>query len=124
MMDNIFTIETDEGWLLIYMDDILICAEMIEELCDQTKKVIKKLEANDLFCNLDKCTFEATEVGYLGIMVSEGKIRMEQTKVKGIADWPILTTVKQVRSFLRFGSFYRRFISYYANVSRPLNELI
>ena len=117
MMNQIFIDETEQGWLLIYMDDMLICSDDLDDLRRKTQTVVEKLTKNDLFCNKDKCTFEATEVDYLGMVISKNQIAMEQTKVKGIADLKEPATVKQVRSFLGFGNFYRRFIPHFANLS-------
>jgi len=77
---------------------------------------LKKLQDNNLFVNLDKCTFEAEEVDYLGMIVSENQIKMDLAKLKEIRDWPTPITVKQVRSFLGFGNFYRKFIRHYADI--------
>jgi len=123
MMNDIFIMETNEGWILIYVDDILIFSKRKEELQKLTLRVLKKLQENDLFANLDKCTFEATEVDYLGMIITENQIKMDPAKLEGIKDWPSPTTVKQVRSFLGFGNFYRKFIGHYANITRPLNDL-
>ena len=49
---------------------------------------------------------------------------MDPVKLKGITDWPTPTTVKQVRSFLGFGNYYRKFIHGYSNLTQPLNELL
>ena len=122
MMNDIFTVELNEGWILIYMDDILIFAEDKNKLRELTKKVLRKLHNNDLFLNLEKCAFEVTEVEYLGMLIKENLIMMEPTKLAGIRDWPTPTTVKQVRSFLGFGNFYRKFIGHYADIARPLND--
>jgi len=123
MMNDIFTTETNEGWILIYIDDILIFSKRKEELQKLTLRVLKKLQENDLFANLDKCTFEATEVDYLEMIISEDQIKMDPAKLEEIKNWPSPTTMKQVRSFLGFGNFYRKFIGYYANIARPLNDL-
>jgi hypothetical protein len=48
---------------------------------------------------------------------------MDPIKLAGIRDWPSPTTVKQTRSFLGFGNYYRRFISGFAEIARPLHEL-
>ncbi len=32
VMDNIFIVQTTKGWMIIYMDDMLILAKMMEEL--------------------------------------------------------------------------------------------
>ena len=50
-------------------------------------------------------------------------IKMDPIKLARIRDWPTPTTVKQVRSFLGFGNYYRRFISGMAHIAQPLNDL-
>ena len=57
------------------------------------------------------------------MIIEEGRISMDPVKLGGIRDWPTPTTVKQVRSFLGFGNFYRKFISHYSDLARPLNNL-
>ena len=72
--------------------------------------VLQILKENDLYLKPEKCEFEKTKVEYLGMIVSEGKIAMDPKKVAGLLGWPTPTTVKEVRSFLGFGNFYRKFI--------------
>jgi hypothetical protein len=48
---------------------------------------------------------------------------MDLAKIKGIANWPTPTTVKQVQSFLGICNFYRPFIYHFSHIARPLNEL-
>jgi hypothetical protein len=108
---------------LVYMDDILIFSKDREKLEELTLQVLKKLHENDLFLNLDKCIFDVEEVDYLGMIVSEDQIKMDPIKLAGIANWPTPNTIKQVRSFLGFGNFYRRFIPHYATITHPLNDL-
>jgi len=57
------------------------------------------------------------------MIISENQIKMDPAKLEGIKNWPSPTTVKQVRSFLGFENFYRKFIGYYADIVRPLNNL-
>ena len=87
MMNVIFLIETDEGWILIYIDNILIFLKEKEDLQKLALQVLKKLQDNDLFVNLDKCIFEVKEVDYLGMIVSENQIKMDLAKLEGIRDW-------------------------------------
>ena len=58
------------------------------------------------------------------MIIEEGKIAMDPVKLGGLRDWPIPTTVKQVRSFLGFGNFYRKFIAHYSDLARPLIDLM
>ena len=124
IMDRIFEDEATQGWLKKYMDDILITAENQKELTKRTLLVLKKLKSNDLYLKPEKCEFNKTEVEYLEFIISEGKIRIDPKKVAGIVDWPQPTTLRQLRSFLSFGNYYRRFIRNYSDMTRPLNELL
>jgi RNase H-like domain found in reverse transcriptase/Integrase zinc binding domain len=105
------------------MDNILIFADMKEELERITKLVLEKLWEHDLFLKAKKCEFCQTRIEYLGMIIKEGKISMDAVKLGGIRDWPVSTTLKQTWSFLEFGNFYRKFISHYSELARPLNDL-
>ena len=35
-----------------------------------------------------KCTFEQSQIEFLGVTIRSGKIQMDPQKVKVIADWP------------------------------------
>jgi len=123
MMDEIFVTMIDGRLVIVYMDDILIFAKTKEELERITKMVLDKLREHDLFLKAKKCEFCKIKLEYLGMIIEEGRISMDPVKLGGIKDWPIPTTVKQVRSFLGFGNFYRKFISHYSDLARPLNDL-
>lgn len=60
---------------------------------------------------------------YLGLLISEGKVRMDPVKVAAVRDWPTPTCVCDVHGFLGFANFYRRFIHDFARIARPLNDL-
>src|SRR5271170_1569476 len=100
MMDNIFIKEIEGGFVIVYMDDILIFAPTKEKLVEYTKIVLQKLCDNNLFLKAKKCEFSKPKLGYLGLVVKEGKISTNSIKVKGFAEWPVPTNVKEVRSFL------------------------
>jgi hypothetical protein len=73
---------------------------------------------------LEKCQFETQEMEYLGVVVGNGRVRMDSVKVQGVADWPIPTTRREVQSFLGFCNFYRRFVRGFAGIAEPLAELM
>src|SRR3981081_3339038 len=123
MMNEYFWDYIMEGWVVIYMDDILICAKTREELRERTKKILQRLKEKDLYLKLEKCQFEKTEIDFLGMVISQNHIRMDVAKVTGIKTWKEPQTVKQVQSFLGFCNFYRKFIGHYAEIAKPLTEL-
>jgi RNase H-like domain found in reverse transcriptase len=57
------------------------------------------------------------------MIIKEEKISMDAVKLGGIRDWPVPTMLKQTQSLLGFGNFYRKFISHYSELARPLNNL-
>lgn len=124
MMDSIFADLIDGCIVIIYMDDIFIFAKNLNDLETNTKKVLQRLRENDLFLKPKKCEFAKTKIEWLGMVIEEGKVTMDLGKVKGIQEWPTPTTVKQVRSFLGFGNFYRRFIRHFSELAKPLNDLL
>jgi hypothetical protein len=117
MVDDYFRDMINEGWIAIYMDDILIHARTKEDLEKRTKRVLEQLKEHNLYLKPEKCKFERTEVEFLGTIISENTIQMDPIKLAGIRDWPSPTTVKQTRSFLGFGNYYRRFISGFAEIA-------
>jgi len=97
MMDNIFQDEVAQGWLRIYMDDMIIATEddeVLHELC--INHILDKLEKFDLFLKPEKYKFHQREVEYLGVLIGNGTIKMDPVKVQGIADWPTSQTVKDM----------------------------
>src|SRR5271163_399444 len=96
MMDSIFADLIEKGYVIVYMDDILIFAKTKELLREYTRKVLQKLWEHDLYLKPKKCEFEKEKIEYLGMIVQQGKISMDPVKLGGIKDWPIPTSVKQV----------------------------
>lgn len=59
----------------------------------------------------------------MGHVVSEKGVETDPEKIEALKSWPVPRNLKELRSFLGFAGYYRRFIKDYAAVVRPLNEL-
>jgi len=123
MMNALFDDLIKEGWVIIYMDDILIFSKDLEEHHIPVKKVLQRLEEEDLFLKPEKCFFEKSSIEYLGMIISQDKIQMDPTKLSAVLNWPTPKCVKDVQSFLGFGNFYQRFIQGFAHIMAPLMSL-
>ena len=123
-MDATFREEIASGDVIIYMDDILIATKgTLEKHRALVTHILQKLQDNDLFLKPEKCHFHKKQVEYLGVIVGNGKVKMDPVKVKAITDWPTPTTLKELRSFLGFGNYYKDFIKQYSYITRPLHQL-
>ena len=123
MMNDIFHDMLQEGWMVIYMDDILIFSKDMEEHHRRTRRVLERMQEHNLFLKAEKCEFDVQEVEFLGSVIRPNEIAMDHDKVKAITEWDPPKTVKQVQAFLGFGNFYRRFIRNFSRVVSPLTEL-
>lgn len=123
MMNSILKDLIDSGKVVVYMDDILIFTETLEEHRRLANEVLKRLKEHDLYAKPEKCVFEAESVEFLDLIISHDTLRMDPAKVAGIAEWPTPRRVKDIQSFLSFGNFYRQFIKNFSKIARPLFNL-
>ena len=106
-----------------YLDDILIYSENELEHAEHVLKVFRRLEEAGLQIDATKCSFYATEVKYLGLIIGTTGVRMDPDKVRTVTEWPIPRNVKDVQSFLGFANFYRRFVYNFSKIAAPLTRL-
>ena len=123
MMDEIFKDELATGTVKVYIDDIIIFTETLEENRVMTRRVLTKLRDNSLYCRLKKCAFEKNEVEFLGLKIKDGQVDVSEKKVEAVVIEKPPTTRTGVRRFLGMVNQYRKFIKDYAKIARPLHEL-
>ena len=110
------------NWCIIYLDDIIVFSRTSERHLHRLKAVFEKLRAAGLKLKPSKCEFFKQEIKYLGHVVSAEGVSTDPDKIKSVTEWPQPTTVTEVRSFLGFGSYYRRFIPNFSKIAKPLNK--
>ncbi|KAJ3510878.1 hypothetical protein NLJ89_g4422 [Agrocybe chaxingu] len=123
MMNDLFKDLIRDGGVIIYMDGILIFTNNLATHRRLTREVLQILKDNNLYLKPEKCEFEKEEVEYLGVLVSQGSLRMSPSKVDAIASWPVPNSKRELQQFLSFLNFYRRFIRNFAHLAAPLNHL-
>ena len=94
-----------------------------EEHIERLRGVFEKLSAAGLRLKLSKCEFFKSQVTYLGHIVSKNGIETDPEKIEAIKKWPVPKTVTEVRIFLGFTNYSRKFIPKYAQIARPINQL-
>ena len=97
-------------FVICYIDDVLIYSRTYEEHLQHVRKVMEILRKEHLFAKGSKCDFVRTEVEFLGFRVRQGQVDKDPHKIEAVRDWPIPSTVREIRSFIGFAGFYRKFV--------------
>ena len=77
--------DKSDGIELYHPSSIVLCTAW---------EVLKRLQFNDLYAKAEKCFFEQSSIKYLGVIISENKVQMDEEKLSGVLEWPVPTKVK------------------------------
>ena len=108
---------------LFYLDDIIVFAATWEEHLDRLRQVFERLRHAKLKLGADKCTFTAREVSYLGHRVTEEGLLPDPSLLAAIREISPPQNATEVRSFLGFARYHRRYVKNFAAIARPLHAL-
>lgn len=108
----------------VYIDDIIIFSKDEESHVIHLEEIFRTLGAANMRVQLDKCVFFKRKVEFLGFAVSDEGITTLQKRVDAMMRIPYPKTLRQLRSFLGLCNYYRRFIRGYADIARPLTDIL
>jgi len=118
-MNHIFQDVTDI-FIVIYLNDILIFSNSLEDHWVHIQHVLECLCEYNLHSKPQKCLFHTQKIEFLGFMVTPTGISMDMAKTNAVSVWPTLTNLKAVQAFLGFTNFYCRFIVGFSDIVIPL----
>lgn len=112
------------GYLLAYMDDLVVVAANVEEGVARLEAVIGIAAEYGLDIKWSKCQFLKRTIDYLCYRIQYNAVSTSEVKLLAVPRFPIPKTVKAVQSLLGLTGYFRRFIPGYAHVARPLSDLL
>ncbi|KAG3092294.1 hypothetical protein PI125_g17183 [Phytophthora idaei] len=88
-----------------YFDDVFAHSRAVNGKTDVEvhKEHLRKMRKHNLYANLKKCIFGASEIPILGCLVGKNSARPDPEKVRVTSECPTLSNVKEPRQFLHIG---------------------
>ncbi|KAI7944866.1 hypothetical protein MJO28_010561 [Puccinia striiformis f. sp. tritici] len=123
MMDSVFGSFIRQGWMMVYIDDILIYSDDCDTHVQKIKTVLTTATATGLKMSIKKCNFGYGELKALGHIVSGLSLAIDQNKVAAVLLKPMPQNITEMQSFLGFCSYYRQYIENFALKTKSLYEL-
>lgn len=109
--------------VVVFLDDLIVFSKTLEEHEARLIKVLNRLKEYGLKLSPEKCKFFQSSVRYLGHVVSERGVETDPEKIAALRTWPVPHRLKELRAFLGFCGYYRKFIKGYSSIVKPLNDL-
>uniref|UniRef100_A0A3P9L7F3 Gypsy retrotransposon integrase-like protein 1 n=1 Tax=Oryzias latipes TaxID=8090 RepID=A0A3P9L7F3_ORYLA len=109
--------------VLVFLDDLIVFSETLEEHEVRLMKVLTRLRDYGLKLSPEKCHFFRTSVKYLGHVVDAQGVHTDPDKLSALKTWPRPLNRKELKCFLGFAGYYRRFVEGYSKIAKPLNQL-
>ena len=117
IMNKILRDMINKGKVVAFVNDVLVETETEKRHDVIVKEVLRRLEENDLYVKPKKCAWKVQKVNFLGIVMGQGRIEMEEDKVAEVLNWPTPKTVRDIRKFLGLANHYRQFVKDFAKIA-------
>ena len=125
MQQVISSVNPMEGpnFVSVYIDDLLVYSQTLEEHLVHLGKVMDKLREVNLKLKPSKCHFVRQSVEFLGHILTPKGLQPNPKQVAAVQEFPVPRNVSELRQFLGLTSYYRRFIAQFSRVASPLHNL-
>lgn len=108
---------------LIYLDDLIVYGNSLQDHNKNLVKVFERLRTVNLKLNPNKCDFLKQEILYLGHVISSNGVLPDNSKIEALQNYPTPKNGEEVKRFVAFANYYRKFIQNFAHIAAPLNQL-
>ena len=109
--------------VIVYLDDILVFSRDPSQHEKHVREVLKALFKAGLYAKFSKCLFSVTRLPFLGFILTDKGVEMEEDRISTILNWPEPESVREIQSFLGFANFYRRFVKGFSRIAHPLTDM-
>ena len=108
----------------IYIDDILVKSKMVDKHLNNLRKSFERMRLHQLKLNPLKRAFRVQTEIFLGVLVLQRGVEVDQNKAKAIISTKAPQNKKELQKFLGQVNYLRRFISNMTGKTRTFFGLI
>ncbi|TPX52255.1 hypothetical protein CcCBS67573_g09911, partial [Chytriomyces confervae] len=113
-----------DAFLTVYIDDLLIFSETLEDHLKHIDQVLQRLQDHKLHLRLSKCSFFQTQLEYLGYWIARGSVSVLPSRTSSITDFEEPSNYSELRSFLGLANTVHRFVKHHAALIAPLSDIL
>lgn len=113
-----------DGFVLVFIDDILIYSKDKKQHKQHLRTVLETLRKEKLYVKFSKCEFWLREDMFLGHIIYADGIKVDPAKVEAVSNWKAPTSANEIRSFLGLAGYYRRFIEGLSMLAKPMTQVL
>lgn len=106
------------------MNELFRTPRSWDDHLDHLKQVLELLQYHKIYVKLTKCRLRASEVDYVGHIISAQGVKADPVKIKSMLEWPTPKNPKALKGFLGLIGYYRKFIKNYGLLAAPLINLL
>ena len=111
-------------FILVFFDDILIYSPDWDQHLVHVRKTFEILRQHRFFVKARKCAFGQQELEYLGHIITNQGVKVDEHKISTMIAWPRPTNILERRGFLGLTGYYRNFVKDYGIIARPITNLL
>lgn len=107
----------------VYMDDLVVISSTEQQMLQNLESVFQICRSKNLKLNPEKCLFFQTEVTYLGHRCTNKGLLPDPSKIEKIKNYPEPRNAEEIKRFVAFANYYRKFVKNFAHHASHLTNL-
>lgn len=108
----------------VIMDDVLVWGRNMEEHNMRLRAALQRVRESHLTLNRDKCKIGVRQVRYVGHILTNKGLQIDNTKIQAINEMDSPTDKKELSRFMGMVNYVGKFIPNLSARSAPLRELL
>ena len=110
--------------LTYFLDDLLVASNSIGKHLQYLEIIFERFLQGNLKISPSKCQLLRDEVVYIGLTINKDGVRVNKDRIAALIELKPPTNTKEVQKILGFFGYNRRWVPQYAEITRPLYNLL